>query len=202
MMGNKRMNEKVRYWLELADYDFETAQAMLDTRRYLYVGFMCHQTIEKALKAVIAEQGHFPPKVHNLALLSDKAGMTLKLTDEQVRFIAELNPLNIESRYPTYKEKDKRVYEIGKRFSASVRENINPQKIILYGSYSRNEQTEDSDIDIAVIYDGFSGDIIDVSSILWRLAWKIDSRIEPVLLDKKNDMSGFAEEVLKTGIEL
>ncbi|MGC9352319.1 MAG: HEPN domain-containing protein [Mariniphaga sp.] len=37
--------------MELSDYDFETAKAMLETGRYLYVGFMCHQTLEKLLKA-------------------------------------------------------------------------------------------------------------------------------------------------------
>jgi len=40
------MKEKVRYWVELSDYDFDTAIAMLKTGRYLYVGFMCHQSIE------------------------------------------------------------------------------------------------------------------------------------------------------------
>lgn len=50
----------------MAEYDLETAKAMLDTKRHLYVGFMCHQTIEKGLKAVIAKTGDFPPKIHNL----------------------------------------------------------------------------------------------------------------------------------------
>lgn len=43
-------NEKLKYWLELAEYDLETAKVMLDGGRHLYVGFMCHQVIEKALK--------------------------------------------------------------------------------------------------------------------------------------------------------
>ena len=47
------MNEKVNYWLDLARYDLDTAKAMLDTKRYLYVGFMCHQTIEKGLKDAV-----------------------------------------------------------------------------------------------------------------------------------------------------
>lgn len=42
---------KVEYRLELAEYDLETAKVMLEGRRYLYVGFMCHQVVEKALKA-------------------------------------------------------------------------------------------------------------------------------------------------------
>ncbi|MCL2300052.1 MAG: HEPN domain-containing protein [Firmicutes bacterium] len=45
------MSDKAQYWLDLADYDIETARAMLQTKRLLYVGFMCHQTAEKALKA-------------------------------------------------------------------------------------------------------------------------------------------------------
>ena len=41
------IDEKIKYWYELADYDFETAEAMLSSKRYLYVGFMCHQTMKK-----------------------------------------------------------------------------------------------------------------------------------------------------------
>lgn len=97
---------------------------------------------------------------------------------------------------------DKTAVEIGKEFSDSIRNELNPQKIILYGSYSRNEQRKDSDIDIAVVFDGFSGNEWAVSTELSLKAWKIDNRIEPVLLDLKNDPSGFVEEILKTGIEL
>ena len=34
--------EKINYWIDLSDYDLETAAAMLKTKRYLYVAFMCH----------------------------------------------------------------------------------------------------------------------------------------------------------------
>lgn len=97
---------------------------------------------------------------------------------------------------------DKTVFEIGKKFSESVREDLTPDKIILYGSYSRNEQTENSDIDIAVVFHDFSGNEWKTSSDLWAKAWKIDNRIEPVLLDIQNDPSGFCEHVIQTGIEL
>lgn len=33
------------YWFDGAEYDLQAAHAMLDTRRMLYVGFMCHQAI-------------------------------------------------------------------------------------------------------------------------------------------------------------
>lgn len=45
------MSDK-NYWIEIAKYDLETAEAMLKSKRYLYVGFMCHQSIEKILKAI------------------------------------------------------------------------------------------------------------------------------------------------------
>jgi HEPN domain-containing protein len=45
--------EKVRYWLEMAEYDLETARVMLKGQRFLYVGFMCHQVIGKSLMASI-----------------------------------------------------------------------------------------------------------------------------------------------------
>jgi len=34
------MTDKVKYWLDLSEYDLETAMAMQKTKRYLYVGFM------------------------------------------------------------------------------------------------------------------------------------------------------------------
>ncbi len=40
------MKNKINYWIDLSDYDLETAEAMLRSKRYLYVGFMCHQTVE------------------------------------------------------------------------------------------------------------------------------------------------------------
>jgi HEPN domain-containing protein len=47
------MNDKVQYWIEISDYDLETAESMLKSKRYLYLGFMCHQAIEKALKPTL-----------------------------------------------------------------------------------------------------------------------------------------------------
>jgi len=100
------MNKQAEYWLELANYDLETAQAMLQTKRYLYVGFMCHQTIEKGMKAVVASdcsKGEMPPKIHDLTKLAIRAKLIDSMSDEQQDFLEELNPLNIEARYPEYK---------------------------------------------------------------------------------------------------
>ena len=92
--------------------------------------------------------------------------------------------------------------ELSRIYSNEVKNLYNPYKIVLYGSYSRNEQTKYSDIDIAVIFDGFTGDWLKTSSDLWRMTEKADTIIEPVLLDLQNDPSGFVDEVLRTGIEI
>lgn len=95
------MSERSEYWLELAEYDLETAKAMLETSRYLYVGFMCHQAIEKMMKAYyVKATGEVPPYTHNLELLAQKSCMLESLTPDQLDFIRRLEPLNVESRYP------------------------------------------------------------------------------------------------------
>ncbi|MEP7170735.1 MAG: HEPN domain-containing protein [Bacteroidota bacterium] len=99
------MNKNVLYWIELSEYDLETAASMLESKRYLYVGFMCHQSIEKVLKALfIFRLGKNPPYTHNLFRLADSTGLYELFTEEQKEHIDVLEPLYIESRYPTYKE--------------------------------------------------------------------------------------------------
>lgn len=100
------MGEKVAYWLDIAQYDLDSAKVMLNGGRYLYVGFMCHQTIEKALKGYyVFIKNTIPPYTHNLTLLAKQAEVYDKFTDEQKNIMDVLEPLNIEARYPTYKEK-------------------------------------------------------------------------------------------------
>lgn len=89
------------YWLKLALYDLETAEAMLSSRRYLYVGFMCHQTIEKTLKAIYSKKSNeVPPRIHNLARLLNLVDLGDEIPSDLLEVIHQLNPLNITSRYP------------------------------------------------------------------------------------------------------
>lgn len=97
------MDSKSEYWVNTAQYDLETARVMVNGKRYLYVGFLCHLTIEKALKAVIAQQ-ETPPKVHDLVKLAKQGGIYSEMSDEQKDFLEVLLPLNIEARYPSYKD--------------------------------------------------------------------------------------------------
>jgi len=100
------MEDRIKYWIELSDYDFETAEAMLKSKRYLYVGFMCHQTIEKALKAYyIKTKQTTAPYTHSLSHLAKKCELTSVLSEAQQDFLDQIETLNIESSYPSHKER-------------------------------------------------------------------------------------------------
>ena len=59
------------------------------------------------------------------------------------------------------------------------------RQIILFGSYAKGTENEDSDIDIAVISDDFD-DIYDCMAILMGMTWDIDARIEPHPISKED----------------
>ena len=97
---------KVEYWVDSANYDLETAEAMYETKRWLYVGFLCHQVIEKMIKAYyVDKKNEMPAKIHNLYRLSSDSELYGMFSEEQQGFISILEPLNIEGRYPEYRDR-------------------------------------------------------------------------------------------------
>ena len=97
---------KIGYWLESAEYDLQTARAMLETKRLLYVGFMCHQVIEKSLKGIYVSRNPDAelPYIHKLLRLANLSGVYDEMSDAQKELLDTLSPLNIEARYPMHKE--------------------------------------------------------------------------------------------------
>jgi len=97
--------EKCEYWMELSDDDMLTAKTLLHGKRLLHCGYFCHQAVEKALKAAIAKNtGEVPPKIHDLPRLSKLGDVWDKMSDEQKEAVDALAPLQIEARYPAFKE--------------------------------------------------------------------------------------------------
>jgi len=102
--------EQVHYWLDIADYDLDTAEAMYQTGRRLYVAFMCHQVIEKTLKAYwCSKQPNDPPYTHSHKRLADGSGLYVMMSEEQKDFLNTITNFNIEARYPEDKEALSRV---------------------------------------------------------------------------------------------
>ena len=98
-------SDKVAYWIDIADYDMETAETLYNGGRWLYVAFMCHQVIEKTLKAYwCGTQSVEPPYTHNLTRLSEGCGLDSEMNEAQLDIIETLIPMNIQARYPEYKD--------------------------------------------------------------------------------------------------
>jgi len=89
-----------------------------------------------------------------------------------------------------------------KQYKLLLKKYFNLDAVYLFGSYARDNFREDSDIDVAVIVSNISGDFFSVNPLLWKLRRQIDDRIEPVLIDRNNDRSGFLEEIKRNGIEI
>ncbi|MCD6471786.1 HEPN domain-containing protein [Candidatus Aerophobetes bacterium] len=86
-------------WFKQADYDINTAEAMFKTERYIYAVFMCHLSIEKALKGLYAKNlQKNPPKTYDLNYLSKK--INLSLPKGLQSFMNNLNDLSVPTRYP------------------------------------------------------------------------------------------------------
>ena len=98
---------------------------------------------------------------------------------------------------------DKReVIKIVKKYVSSISTIINPEKVYLYGSHSKENAHSNSDIDVAFVYDEFKGDYIKTLGDLYFKTIDIDTRIEPVIVERKKDPSGFLYDIEKTGIEI
>jgi predicted nucleotidyltransferase len=78
------------------------------------------------------------------------------------------------------------------------------EAIILFGSYAKGTENEDSDIDIAVISNDFKNIIQDGADLI-GYTWKIDTRIEPHPIrteDYENIATPFVQEIINTGIKV
>lgn len=90
--------ETIKFWLNSSLEDFKTAKAMLTAKRYNYTMFMCQQSLEELLKAIIVMQtnGH-PPFLHDLIILSQK--INFKIPKHILENLRNINPHYIIARY-------------------------------------------------------------------------------------------------------
>ena len=96
------------------------------------------------------------------------------------------------------------VMESIQKYIEKISEHYKIESIILFGSYVKGAENEDSDIDIAIISSDFS-DIIEDGANLIGLTWKIDTIIEPHPITKEDFervSNPFVKEVVDTGIKV
>ena len=102
---NMTSEEKYAYWLELATYDLESANAMFITGRWFYVVFMCQQAIEKLCKGLYNFSiDDNVPKVHNIRFILAKIETRLSVTvNSEIYNLADiLSAYYLSNRYPDF----------------------------------------------------------------------------------------------------
>ncbi len=86
-------------WLLQSDYDLDTAFDMYNSGRYIYCIFMCHLSLEKALKSLyVKSYSQFPPKTHNLIYLLEN--IKIQPNTLNLEFLVMLNKISVPTRYP------------------------------------------------------------------------------------------------------
>ncbi len=68
--------------------------------------------------------------------------------------------------------------KIAEKYALAVRAKYNFNRMYLFGSYVKGKIHQESDIDIALVFNDFNN-ILDMQLELMRIRRKIDSRIEP-----------------------
>ncbi len=93
------IDKHISHWRNGAEEDFEVADQLIRSGKIRHGLFFLHLTLEKILKAhVCLNSGDIAPNLHNLSRLAELSGITFR--QEHSDFLAEMNPLNIEGRYP------------------------------------------------------------------------------------------------------
>ncbi len=110
--------EKYEYWLEVAQYDLESAKVMFNGGRYMYVAFMSQQAIEKLAKGIYTlYTDNEAPMTHNIWNIFKQLKKEVNLREwlhveefennleKYKSFYAELLAYYISGRYPSFKDK-------------------------------------------------------------------------------------------------
>ncbi|MDR2607986.1 MAG: HEPN domain-containing protein [Treponema sp.] len=97
--------EKYTYWLTHAQYDIDTAGAMLASGRWFYVVFMCQQAVEKLVKGLYTVYiDDNVPRVHNIKTLFERFEdkLTVPILPEVFQLFDVLSSHYLGSRYPDF----------------------------------------------------------------------------------------------------
>jgi HEPN domain-containing protein len=93
----------INHWIESSDKDFKAMIDLYQTHNNHWALFMGHLVIEKLLKALfVKSKGEFPPMIHDLRRLGEKADIELDMSQQLV--LDSISRFNINARYDDYKQ--------------------------------------------------------------------------------------------------
>ena len=65
--------EKYTYWVMLSDYDLQTLPCLIESKRWVYVAYICQQAVERQPKGMYVFYNDMEaPKTHNVNFLFSK----------------------------------------------------------------------------------------------------------------------------------
>jgi uncharacterized protein len=97
------------------------------------------------------------------------------------------------------------IIRIARRYIKELdKNNIPITEAVIFGSYAKGNSCPESDIDIALVSNAFTGDRFEDRRRIIPFRRKIDSRIEPIPFTPEDYRNGgtLAKEIKKTGIIL
>jgi HEPN domain-containing protein len=93
------IEKHIEHWRKGSDEDFEVANQLINSNKIRHGLFFLHLSLEKILKAFIClHSNDIAPRLHNLVRLSELSGLAFE--EKYTNFLSEMNPFNIEGRYP------------------------------------------------------------------------------------------------------
>lgn len=97
-------------------------------------------------------------------------------------------------------------YSITRKYAEEVaRDGITIEAVYFFGSRAKGGETKDSDLDVCVVSDDFSGDKVEDTKRLYKLTKNVSLMIEPhpMRLDEFGDKYNFlAQEIKRTGVRI
>jgi HEPN domain-containing protein len=95
-------DEHIKYWVDIAEKDWEVSEDLFNSKKFVYSLFFAHLTLEKLCKAhwVKNNAENHPPRIHNLVKLI--SNIDLGLSEDDFAFMERMNDFQIEGRYPDY----------------------------------------------------------------------------------------------------
>ena len=97
-----------------------------------------------------------------------------------------------------------KIKEIAMKYAELLKKQLDIKSVYLAGSYAKGTNTEDSYIDIIIVSDSFSGDLIEDTLKLMKIRRGLDNRIEPhpFTSSEFNSLNPFIQEILDTSIRI
>ncbi len=98
---------------------------------------------------------------------------------------------------------DIKILNTVEKYIKEISKHYNIKAVYLFGSYAKGTNTEDSDIDVAIIINS-DNNVFELMVELMMLTQDIDLRIEPHPIKEKDFEEGnpFVQEIIDTGIKV